>query len=79
MERGQAGSALGLGRASAVGSYTTEGVSGMTTIKHRKWKIGQKFKDWWHRGEEKLKGLSKMVKGRSKKKRCASTELYPGV
>ena len=79
VERGQAGSALGLGRASAVGSYTTEGVSGMTTIKHRKWKIGQKFKDWWHRGEEKLKGLSKMVKGRSKKKRCASTELYPGV
>ena len=79
MERGQAGSALGLGRASAVGSYTTEGISGMTTIKQRKWKISQKLKGWWHRGEEKLRDLSKKVKGRSRKKRSATAELYAGV
>ena len=79
VERGQAGSALGPRRASAIGSYTTEGVSGMTTIKQRKWKIGQKLKSWWYRGEEKLKGLSKRVKGMSRNKRSTSTEMYAGV
>ncbi|MCJ1430800.1 hypothetical protein MMC27_000150 [Xylographa pallens] len=56
-----------------------EATKGMSTIKYKTWKIRQKFRLWWHHGEEKLKGLSGKVTKRSRRKRSASTELYPGV
>ena len=52
---------------------------GMSTIKYKAWKLGEKFRFWWHRGEEKLKGLGGKVKKRNRRKRSVSTELYPGV
>ena len=56
-----------------------QATKGMSTIKYKTWKIRQKFRLWWHHGEEKLKGLSGKVTKRSRRKRSASTELYPGV
>ncbi|MCJ1384770.1 hypothetical protein MMC17_007888 [Xylographa soralifera] len=56
-----------------------EATKGMSTIKYKTWKIRQKFRQWWHHGEEKLKGLGGKVKKRSRRKRSASMELYPGV
>jgi len=52
---------------------------GMSTIKYTTWKIRQKFRKWWHHGEEKLKGLGGKVNKRNRRKRSVSTELYPGV
>ncbi|MCJ1295461.1 hypothetical protein MMC34_007024 [Xylographa carneopallida] len=56
-----------------------EATKGMSTIKYKTWKIRQKFRLWWQHGEQKLKGLGGKVKKRSRRKRSASTELYPGV
>ncbi|MCJ1316388.1 hypothetical protein MMC15_001709 [Xylographa vitiligo] len=56
-----------------------EATTGMSMIEYKTWKIRQKFRLWWRHGEEKLKGLGGKVKKRSRRKRSASTELYPGV
>jgi len=63
-------------RHSSVQSGRTRGA--MSNAERKRWKIGGKLKAWWHRGENKLKGLGKkMKKGRNK--RSVSSDLYAGV
>ncbi|MCJ1395441.1 hypothetical protein MMC18_008327 [Xylographa bjoerkii] len=75
--QGNKGDSRPQSRRSSVRSH--EATKGMSTIKYKTWKMRQKFRVWWHHGEEKLKGLGGKVKKRSRRKRSVSTDLYPGV
>lgn len=49
-----------------------------SSARQTRWKIGWRLKSWWHRGENKLKGLGKKMK-KGRKKRSVSSDLYVGV
>lgn len=86
-DRKQTGAAIGRPRGSRAnstrhnrhGSVQSGRTSGaVSNAKRKRWKIGGKLKSWWHRGEDKLKGLGKKMK-KGRKKRSVSSDLYAGV
>ncbi|MCJ1474087.1 hypothetical protein MMC13_002745 [Lambiella insularis] len=87
-DRRQTSSALGRssvnkrnsGRHSRHNSTHSQGTTdGVSAAKYAQWKIGEKFRTWWYKGEEKLKGWTGRMKKSNRKRRPRSTEMYAGV
>ena len=80
VDRGLAGSAMGKSRASGRSSQHSTGPTvGISNLKYVKWKMVERIKGWWQRGEEKIRALGEMVKGKGHKSRSQNTDLYQGA
>ncbi|MCJ1299740.1 hypothetical protein MMC08_002533 [Hypocenomyce scalaris] len=78
--RGPAGSAMGKSGNSGQTSQQSGGATvGISNLKYVRWKMMERIKLWWQRGEEKIRALSGIVKGKDHKSRSENTDLYPGV
>lgn len=80
VNRGLAGSAVGKSGISGRSSQHSTGATvGMSNLKYVRWKMVKRIKIWWHRGEEKIRALGEMVRGKGKKSGPRNTDLYQGV
>ncbi|KAI4135169.1 MAG: hypothetical protein LQ347_000904 [Umbilicaria vellea] len=81
VDRGLAGSAMGKSGVSGRSSqHSTGGATvGMSNLKYVRWKMVERIKVWWQRGEEKIRAFGELVKGKSHKSRSQNTELYQGI
>lgn len=81
VDRGLAGSAMGKSGVSGRSSqHSTGGATvGMSNLKYVRWKMVERIKVWWQRGEEKMRAFGEMVKGKGHKSRPQNTELYQGI
>lgn len=81
VDRGLAGSAMGKSGVSGRSSqHSTGGATvGMSNLKYVRWKMVEKIKVWWQRGEKKIRAFGDMVKGKGHKSRSQNTESYQGT
>lgn len=79
-DRGLAVSPMGKPRVSGRSSRrSTDATVGMSNLKYVRWKMVERIKVWWQRGEEKVRALGKMVKGKGHKGRSQNIDLYQDV
>ena len=84
LDRRNTGSALGRSRTSErtsgrVSAQTGQSTVGMSHLQYTKWKLREKVKGWWHRGEHKVRGWGGRVRKVSSRGRLRSPELSRGV
>ncbi|MCJ1449993.1 hypothetical protein MMC28_000321 [Mycoblastus sanguinarius] len=82
-DRGLLSSALGRSRASGRSSRQSEntagGASRASQIKQARWKMTDRFRLWWQRGEDKIRRWRWRMRSRGDKSRSASADMYAGV
>ena len=79
-DRGLLTSVMGKSKAdSRNGNQRTVPSERMYNLKHVRWRIKEKLRDWFHRGEEKFSGWGKKLAMADPRDRTTSEGLYTGV
>lgn len=79
-DRGLLSSAMGRSRASGRTSRQGRAPSeGLYNLRHVRWRIEERFKDWLHRGKDRFRYWGGRITRKGSKERVGSADLYAGV